>query len=472
MEKQLFNIGIIGMGVMGRNLLLNMADHNFTVAGYDHSVEKIKALESHCANHSLVKGVSSLTEFIELLETPRKVMLMVPAGKPVDEVIESLVPLLQKGDIIIDGGNSFYKDSVRRSEYLRERGLHFLGVGVSGGEEGARTGPSLMPGGDEVAYKYVEAVFKAIAAKVNSEPCAKYLGKNGAGHFVKIIHNGIEYAIMQLISEAYDLLHQGLGLNNEELAELFSKWNNESLHSYLVEITAQVFRQKDDRTENSLVDMILDKAGSKGTGKWTSQEAMNLGVPVPNIDMAVTMRSLSSFKDERIAAARLYNLNKKKIRQDKETFTSEVHDALYFGIMISYVQGLALIQEASKTLGMDIPIQDLVKVWMGGCIIRSSMLTLFVRAYEENNSIANLLLDNQVASILKSKANAARAIAMVSALNGYPSSTFMSSLSYFDSYLSERLPTNLLQAQRDYFGAHTYQRMDEPGTFFHTEWGT
>ncbi|MBD0350606.1 MAG: NADP-dependent phosphogluconate dehydrogenase, partial [Flavisolibacter sp.] len=392
MENQLFDIGIIGMGVMGRNLLLNMADHGFKGLGHDKSAEKIAALESDATPGAVVKGVSSLTEFVKLLEVPRKIMLLVPAGKPVDDVIESLIPLLEKGDIIIDGGNSYYKDTVRRDAYLRDKGLRFLGVGVSGGEEGARTGPSMMPGGDENAYHYMQPLLEAISAKVNNVPCVGYLGKHGAGHFVKMVHNGIEYGIMQLISEAYDLLHQGLELNNDELAALFDKWNKGDMTSYLIEITAEIFTFDDERTGSRLVDMILDKAGSKGTGKWTSQEALDLGVPIPTIDMAVTMRNLSSFKEERASAALLYKSGKKKIEQDRETFTNHVHDALYFATLISYIQGLAMLQAASKMLAMEIPMPKVVKVWRGGCIIRSTMLDIFSQAYEQDPSMANLLL--------------------------------------------------------------------------------
>jgi 6-phosphogluconate dehydrogenase len=470
MENKLFNIGMIGLGVMGRNLLLNMADHGFRCLGYDKSAEKIAGLEGDATPNVVVKGVTSLTEFIKLLEVPRKIMLLVPAGKPVDEVIEGLIPLLEKGDIIIDAGNSYYKDTVRRDAYLRDKGFRFLGVGVSGGEEGARRGPSMMPGGDEDAWHYLQPLLEAISAKVNNVHCVGFLGKHGAGHYVKMVHNGIEYAIMQLISEAYDLLYEGLGLSNDELAALFDKWNSSDMTSYLIEITAKIFKQNDERTGKRLVDMILDKAGSKGTGKWTSQEALDLGVPIPAIDMAVTMRNLSSFKEERVSAARLYKSGKKKIEQDRETFIIQVHDALYFATLISYIQGLAMLQQASKTLAMEIPMPQVVKVWRGGCIIQSSMLDIFIQAYELEPSRANLLQDGNMVSILQSKAESLREIVSVSAKKGYPSATFMSSLSYYDACLSERLPTNLIQAQRDYFGAHTYQRIDELETFYHTEW--
>jgi 6-phosphogluconate dehydrogenase len=470
MENQSFDIGMIGMGVMGRNLLLNLADHGFKVLGQNKSAEKIAQLESEATPGTVVKGVTSLTEFVQKLEVPRRIMLLVPAGKPVDEVIETLIPLLEKGDIIIDGGYSYYKDTVRRDAYLREKGLRFLGVGVSGGEEGARYGPSMMPGGDEDAWHYMEPLLTAISAKVNNIPCVGYLGKYGAGHYVKMVHNGIEYGIMQMITEAYDLLHQGIGLNNDELGELFTKWNNGDLNSYLIEITAAIFPVKDERTGNRLVDMILDKAGSKGTGKWTSQEALDLAVPIPTIDIASTMRNLSSFKEDRVQAALLHKSSKKKIEADRETFIGQVHDALYFATLISYIQGFAMLQKASETHGMNIPMPKVVNVWRGGCIIRSTMLDLFTQAFEQDPLKTNLLLDSNIASILQSKVESLRQVVSISALSGYASAGLSSSLSYFDAYLSDRLPTNLLQAQRDYFGAHTYQRIDEPETFHHTEW--
>lgn len=470
MQNKSFDIGMIGMGVMGRSLLLNMADHGFKVVGYDKFDEKMAGLEAEATPGTIVKGVTSLTEFIKLLEVPRKIMVLVPAGKPVDEVIENLIPLLEKGDIIIDAGNSYYVDTVRRDAYLADKGLRFLGMGVSGGEEGARTGPSIMPGGDENAWHYMQPLLEKISARVSIGPCVGYLGKHGAGHFVKMVHNGIEYAIMQLISEAYDLLHLGLDLSNDEVAAQFTEWNKGDMMSYLVEITAEILRFNDDKTINRLIDMILDKAGSKGTGKWTSQVALDLGVPIPTIDMAVTMRSLSSFKDERVSAALLYQSGGKKIEQNKETFINHVHDALYFATLISYIQGLAMLEKGSKTLEMDIPMPTVVKVWRGGCIIRSSMLDIFSQAYEVDPARANLLLDGNIASILQSKAESLREIVSVSAKNGYPSATFMSTLSYYDAYLRERLPTNLIQAQRDYFGAHTYQRIDDPEGLFHTEW--
>jgi len=460
---------MIGLGVMGRNLLLNMADHGFSVIGFDKDPAKGSTLEASAGKDTVVKGVSTLKEMIQLLDIPRKIMVLVPAGDPVDHVIEDLLPLLSKDDIIIDGGNSHYVNTLRRVTYCAGKGLHFMGVGVSGGEQGARTGPSIMPGGDPAAYPFVQPLFEAVAAKVNGEPCVAYLGKHAAGHYVKMVHNGIEYAIMQLISECYDLLHRGLGLTNDELYEVFVEWDKSDLQSYLIKITADIFLYEDDKTTNRLVDMILDKAGSKGTGKWTSQEAIDLPVPIPTIDMAVTLRNISSFKEQRTAAAKLYKHELKKTTTAKNIFITQVHDALYFSILLSYAQGMAMLQKASSVLDMQIPLLQVVKIWRGGCIIRSSMLATFTEAFEHNPSLPNLLLDSKVAQLVLSKESDIRAVVAISARAGYPSSAIMSALGYFDSYRSEKLPTNLIQAQRDYFGAHTYQRIDSEGSF-HTEW--
>jgi 6-phosphogluconate dehydrogenase len=397
-------------------------------------------------------------------------MMLVPAGKPVDDVIADLLPLLDKGDIVIDGGNSHYTDTLRRVTYLQEKGLHFMGVGISGGEHGARTGPSIMPGGDPTAYPHVQPILEAVAAKVNGSPCVAHLGKGAAGHYVKMVHNGIEYAIMQLISETYDLLHRGLGLNNDELHKIYKNWNEGELQSFLVEITKDIFLQKDDKTDNRLVDMILDKAGSKGTGKWTSQDAMDLPVPVPVIDMAVTMRDLSTYKDERTQAAAIYKNPAVDIPVPKEVFIQQVQDALFFATILSYVQGMAMLAKASTELDMQIPLPEVVRVWRGGCIIRSSLLEVFYAAYKKNPTLPNLLLDGDIAQLLQSKKQNMRNLIIHAIHMGYPVAGLMASLSYFDAYRSERLPTNLIQAQRDYFGAHTYQRIDIPGVF-HTEWG-
>jgi 6-phosphogluconate dehydrogenase len=463
-----YNFGMIGLGVMGRNFLLNMADHGFKVIGFDKDAQKTAALESAATPGTTVKGVNTLKEMVDLLEIPRKIMMLVPAGKPVDDVIESLLPLVQPGDIIIDGGNSHYTDTLRRVSYLQQKSIHFVGMGVSGGEEGARKGPSIMPGGDPSSYPAIKPMLEAVSAKVNGEPCVAHMGKGAAGHYVKMVHNGIEYAIMQLISEAYDLLHRGLGLNNDELHEVFKQWNAGELQSFLVEITADIFKQPDDKTGNRLVDMILDRAGSKGTGKWTSQDAMDLPVPLPVIDMAVAMRDLSSFKDERTAAFALYKTAVKPAPK-KEATIKQVQDALYFATITCYAQGLAMLHKASTALDMQIPLADVVKIWRGGCIIRSVLLETFYKAYKKDSGLANILLDKSVAKLLKKKERNLRAVVRLAAQSRVPASGLASALGYFDAYTSEKMPVNLIQAQRDNFGAHTYQRIDMEGSF-HTEW--
>ena len=470
MANNSFDFGMIGLGVMGRNLLLNMADHGFSVVGFDKDAQKTTTLESSASPGTTVKGVNTLAEMIQALQKPRKLMMLVPAGKPVDDVIHDLLPLLEKGDIVIDGGNSHYTDTLRRVTELQQKGFHFMGVGISGGEQGARTGPSIMPGGDPEAYPHVRPILEAVAAKVNGVPCVAHLGKGAAGHYVKMVHNGIEYAIMQLISETYDLLHRGLGLDNDELHKIYKNWNEGELQSFLVEITRDIFLQKDDKTDNRLVDMILDKAGSKGTGKWTSQDAMDLGLPIPVIDMAVSMRELSAYKDERTQIAGLYKTSSVDIPVPKEVFIQQVQDALYFATIISYTQGLAMLHQASGELDMQIPLPEVVKVWRGGCIIRSTLLETFYSAFTKNPQLSNLLLDGEIAPLLQAKKQNMRNVIIHAIHMGYPVAGLMAALSYFDAYRSERLPTNLIQAQRDYFGAHTYQRVDGPGTF-HTEWG-
>ena len=460
---------MIGLGVMGRNLLLNMADHGFAVVGFDKDIQKTSSLEAAATPGTTVKGVNTLAEMIQALEKPRKLMMLVPAGKPVDDVIHDLIPLLDKGDIVIDGGNSHYTDTLRRVQLAQEKGFHFMGVGISGGEQGARTGPSIMPGGDPEAYPHVQPILEAVAAKVGGSPCVAHLGKGAAGHYVKMVHNGIEYAIMQLISETYDLMHRGLGLDNDELHKIYKNWNDGELQSFLVEITRDIFLKKDDKTNNRLVDMILDKAGSKGTGKWTSQDAMDLGLPIPVIDMAVSMRELSAYKEERVKASTMYKTSTVDIPVPQEVFIQQVHDALYFATIISYAQGLAMLHKASSELDMQIPLPEVVRVWRGGCIIRSSLLEVFYQSFTKNPGLPNILLDTDICSLLSAKRQNMRNVIIHAIHMGYPVAGLMAALSYFDAYRSERMPTNLIQAQRDYFGAHTYQRIDEPGVF-HTEW--
>lgn len=468
MEDMQYDFGMIGLGVMGSNLLLNMADHGFSVIGYDKNPEKTKTFEASATKGTKVKGVNTLEEMVQALKTPRKMMMLVPAGAPVDSVISDLRPLLQKGDIIIDGGNSHYTDTLRRLNELKDVGFHFMGIGISGGEEGARKGPSIMPGGDEEAYKEVAPLLKAVAAKVDDEPCVGYLGHDAAGHYVKMVHNGIEYAIMQLISECYDLMHHGLGFDNAQLHKVFADWDSGDMKSFLLEITAVIFDKKDDASGNFLVDMILDKAGAKGTGQWTSEEGLNLPMPVPTIDTAVMMRNLSSLIAERKEAAALYKTHPQKLDVDKEEFTGLLKDALYFSTLISYAQGLAMLATASSELSMDIPLPEVVSVWRGGCIIRSAMLGLFKKALEDKD-LKNILLNNDVAAIMLKKEPAMQKVVSVAALNNYPAAGLMSALNYFNAYRRGLLPTNLVQAQRDFFGAHTYQRIDKEG-IFHTQW--
>ena len=469
MATQLYDFGMIGLGVMGRNLLLNMADHGFRVIGYDKDSQKTLALESSASNSNTVKGVNKLAEMLASLAIPRKIMMLVPAGQPVDDVLTELQPLLKAGDIVIDGGNSHYTDTLLRVQKMKEKGFHFMGVGISGGEHGARTGPSIMPGGDAEAYALVRPVLESIAARVKGEPCVAFLGNGAAGHYVKMVHNGIEYAIMQLISEVYDLMHRAAGLDYDQLHEVFKKWNEGELQSYLVEITAAIFLQPDEKTGKRLVEMILDKAGSKGTGKWTSQDAMDLGMPIPTIDTAVAIRNLSSLKDERVKAAALYQPQFETPGTPVEQTIRLAHDALFAGILICYAQGLALLHKASSELKMEIPMPQVVKVWRGGCIIRSSMLEDFYLAYKENPQLPNILLDSSIARLLQEKEGNARTAVIETIRAGIPSLGLTSALGYFDAYRSERMTTNLIQAQRDFFGAHTYQRTDMAGNF-HTGW--
>jgi len=469
MEK--LNYGIVGLGVMGRNLLYNIADNGFSAAGFDLDEQKVKELHNGATEGTTVQGTASLEEFVSVLESPRKIILMVPAGKPVDAVLESITPLLEKGDIVIDAGNSYFADTNRRIAALASKNLHFMGMGVSGGEKGARKGPSIMPGGDLEAFNILKPMLEAISAKVDGEACTAYMGKGSAGNYVKMVHNGIEYAIMQLISEAYDLLRKGAGLNNDRLYEVFKTWNEGEMNSFLIEITRDIFQQKDDLTNAYLVDKILDKAGAKGTGKWTSEQAMEIGVSIPTIDIAVTSRILSAYKDERVKASQLYSKEEISKPENTESFIKEVGDALYLSTLISYAQGLALLIKASEDYQFDIPLKDVVKIWRGGCIIRSVLLEKFYQAYSNDENLSNILLDQGISEIVKDKISSLRKTASYAVSNGIPSLGIQTALGYFDAYTTESLPVNLIQAQRDYFGAHTYQRVDREGVF-HTFWNS
>ncbi len=469
MNTPAFDFGMIGLGTMGRNLLLNMADHGFAAIGFDKDSSKGQLLESSASAGTVVKGVDTLQEMVSDLKPPRKLMMLVPAGPIVDAVINDLLPLLEPGDIIIDGGNSHYTDTLKRINSLQNKKIHFMGMGISGGEQGARTGPSMMPGGDPEAWKQLKPVLEAVSAKVNGEPCVAHMGRAAAGHYVKMVHNGIEYAIMQLISEVYDVLKRGIGLNNDELHSVFKKWNERELQSFLVEITADIFLKEDDLTKNRLLDMILDKAGAKGTGKWTSQDAMDLPIAVPGIDIAVAMRDLSVYKDERIKAAAIYRPVIKTIRLSKEKFITQIENGLLAACIICYAQGLAMLYKASSELEMEIPLQDVVKIWRGGCIIRSSFLEIITAALKKDRQLSNILLNKKIASMVKKKQAPLRKVIQQSVAARIPVPGLMNALGYLDSWCSEKLPVNLVQAQRDLFGAHTYQRIDRDGNF-HTDW--
>lgn len=457
---------------MGRNLMLNIADHGFSVVGLDLDPEKAAAVVAEATPGTTVQGVTDITAFVQSLRRPRALMLLVPAGKPVDAAIASLLPLLEPGDIVIDGGNSYFPDTDRRVAELEAKGIHFFGMGISGGEQGARTGPSMMPGGNREAYERLRPIFEAVAAKANGEPCVAYLGNGSAGNYVKMVHNGIEYGVMQLIAEIYDLLKRGAGLSDTELQQVFESWNNTELQSFLVEITGKLLKHTDDITGLPLVQVISDRARSKGTGKWTSQNAMDLQVPVPTIDMAVLMRDISKYKEERVAAARMLpnGALAAAAEGDRAELVQQARNAFYFAMMSAYAQGLAQLTMASQTYGYELSLATVARIWRGGCIIRAACLTDIRVAYENNPALLNILLDPAIGADLLVRQHDIRAILKLAIDKGIAMPAFMASLAYFDAYRTETLPTNLIQAQRDYFGAHTYERVDREG-IFHTQWG-
>ncbi len=469
MEYKDYDFGLVGLGVMGRNFILNVADNDFKAFGYDLDQEKVDALKTEGGNIEKVNASTDIETFINALAAPRKIMLLVPAGKIVDAVIENLLPHLDKDDIIIDGGNSFFTDTDRRETYLKEKGIHFFGSGVSGGAEGARKGPSIMPGGNKEAYQHVKPIFEAVSAKYNGEPCVAYLGPKSAGNYVKMVHNGIEYGMMQLTSEIYDLLRKSCKLSNDELHEVYNKWNNGRLQSFLVEITAEIFKQEDDLTDGRLVDKILDKAKQKGTGKWTSQNAMDLGIPVPTIDIAVSMREISALKDERIVADKLYDRPEPE-QIEKEKLIKMAEEALYFSFITAYAQGLHQLADASKEYEYNLDMAVIAKIWRAGCIIRAGLLADIAEAYTLDNNLPNLLLAPSFVSKVQDTLPAVREVVAYAAKSGIPVPGLSSALNYFDAYTSSHLPLNLIQAQRDHFGSHTYERLDREG-IFHTEWG-
>jgi 6-phosphogluconate dehydrogenase len=462
-------LGMVGLGVMGRNLLLNMADHGFSVAGYDKDPAKVVALGQE-ANQSDARGTADIQEFIVLLRRPRAIMMLVPAGAPVDSVIKDLIPHLDKGDLIIDAGNSYFKDTDARSLDLAGKGIQFLGVGVSGGEEGARHGPSIMPGGPKEAYERVRPVFEAAAAKVSGDPCVTWLGPGSAGHFVKMVHNGIEYGVMQLIAETYDMMKRGIGLNNDEMQEVYASWNKGELSGYLVEITGHIFSRKDEKTGNRLIDEILGVARQKGTGMWTSLSAMELQVPIPTIDIAVAMRDLSVFADERNQAGAMYQRSIRPFSGDRVLFLAQMECAFLAGMITIYAQGLALLAVASDKYGYHLDPEAVARIWRGGCIIRAALLEDICEAFRARRDLPNLLLDPGLSQKLMQHQEDLRQVVCQAAVSGVPVPGLMASLGYLDAYRSVWLPANLIQAQRDYFGAHTYERIDTKGTF-HTEWG-
>jgi len=463
------DIGLIGLAVMGQNLVINMERNGYRVSVYNRSAERTQKFIAGPAAHKNIADYYSIAEFVGSLNRPRRMMIMVKSGAPVDVVIEQLKPHLDLGDLIIDGGNSYFKDTERRTEELEALGLGYLGVGISGGEEGALWGPSIMPGGQLAAYQHVEPIYTNIAAQVYGDPCVTYIGPRGAGHYVKMVHNGIEYGVMQLIAEAYDLLQHGLGLASAEIHEIFSKWNQGVLASFLVEITADIFAHVDEETGKPLVDLILDQAGQKGTGKWTSQEALDLGVPTPTINAAVEARILSAYKAEREIAAELYAGEAGRYSGDKEHFIDVVGQALYASVISAYAQGMALLFAASREYEYGLNLAEIARIWRGGCIIRARLLEDIRTAYAEDPDLVNLLLAPAFREALLARQDAWRQVLGTALELEIPAPAMSASLAAYDAYRRARLPANLIQAQRDYFGAHTYQRIDRPGTF-HTEW--
>ncbi len=463
------SFGVIGLAVMGENLALNVERNGFPIAVYNRSREKTDEFMKTRAVGKNVKAGYTLEEFVQLLERPRKILIMVKAGDPVDAVINQLKPLLDEGDILIDGGNSLFTDTDRRAAELEAEKFTFIGMGVSGGEEGALNGPSLMPGGTSTAYKYLEPILVKIAAQVNDGACVTYIGPGGAGHYVKMVHNGIEYGDMQLIAEAYDLLKNVAALSGDEIAQVFTDWNKtDELNSYLIEITADVFRKKDENGQ-PLVEVILDAAGQKGTGRWTVNNALELGVAIPTITAAVNARILSSIKAERMAAVKILSGPEVSFEGDKAVFVNQVRDALYCSKICSYAQGMALLSAASKAYGFGLDLAECARIWKGGCIIRARFLDQIRAAFSADAQLANLLLAPEFRDTVMSRQGAWRSVIMEAARSGIAVPAFSASLDYFDSYRRDRLPQNVTQAQRDFFGAHTYERIDKPGVF-HTEW--
>jgi 6-phosphogluconate dehydrogenase len=464
------DIGLIGLAVMGENLVLNMESKGFNVAVYNRTTEVTDKFATHRGKGKNIQPTKTMDEFVGALSRPRKAMIMVKAGKPVDAVIDQLVPLLEQGDVIIDGGNSLFTDTQRRCKDLEAKGIHFVGCGVSGGEEGALKGPSLMPGGPRASWEIIAPIYQKIAALVEGEPCCRYMGSDGAGHYVKMVHNGIEYGDMQLICEAYAILSGVLGLTTDELADIFTEWNRGDLDSYLIEITSQIFRKHDAETGKPMIDVILDKAGQKGTGIWTLQSAISQSVVISTINAAVEARVISSHKDDRVAASKVLPAPKvEKFSGNRDDLIAAVHDALYASKIVSYAQGMDLLGAASKEFKWNLNFGDIATIWRGGCIIRAKFLNRIVEAYKRNPNLHNLLLDSYFTDIIAKTQHNWRIAIATAVRQGVAVPAFSASLGYYDSYRQARLSSNLLQAQRDFFGAHTYERVDKPG-IFHTDW--
>jgi 6-phosphogluconate dehydrogenase len=471
--EQTADIALIGLAVMGQNLILNMNDHGYTVVAFNRTTSKVdEFLNDAAKGRKTIIGAHSMEEMIKLLKRPRKIMLMVKAGNPVDEFIEQLLPMLEPGDLIIDGGNSHFPDTIRRTKYLESKGLLFVGTGVSGGEEGARFGPSMMPGGSVKAWPLVKDIFQAICAKTpEGEACCDWVGSDGAGHYVKMVHNGIEYGDMQLICEAYQLMKGGLGLSNEEMHDVLTEWNKGELDSYLIEITRDILGYKDPATGEATLDKILDTAGQKGTGKWTSVSSLDLGMPVTLIGEAVYARCLSAMKDDRAAASKILSGPSAKIDGDKKAMIEDIRQALLASKIVSYAQGFMLLREAAKEYKWDLNYGSVAMMWRAGCIIRSAFLGKIKAAFQNNPGLSNLLLDDYFKGVIDRCQGSWRRVVSKAVESGVPVPAFTTALAFYDGYRSERLPANLLQAQRDYFGAHTYERVDQPrGKFFHTNW--
>jgi 6-phosphogluconate dehydrogenase len=469
METQLFDFGMIGLGTMGNNLVYNMCDNDYAVAGYDKDPSRVDDLEKGKGNYKL-KGFNDIKDFTHSLKQPRVILLLVPAGGIVDSVIDDLKPLLSEKDLIVDCGNSHFIDTDRRIVELSKVNIHFMGIGISGGETGARFGPSIMPGGNKEAYERIADMLKAVSAKVGEEPCVTYIGNGSSGHYVKMIHNGIEYSLMQVIAESYQLLKDLAGFNNKELHDVYATWNEGMLQSYLIEITAAIFEKKDeDDPSKYLIDLILDSAHQKGTGKWMSQNSMDLQMPVPSIDASVSARDLSALKNERMAASQKLKGPMVALQADKIYFIDQIEKAIWFSMITTFAQGIALLLNASTTYQYNIKPDEVLKIWRGGCIIRADILNDLVAAYHRNTDLDNLMIDNEISEKLMEAQESVRSVVKAAIENGIPVPGLMSSISYYDGYRAARLPSNLLQAQRDFFGAHTYQRTDKEG-IYHTKW--